>query len=163
MSDRLKCAGRLNELLENNFAVAKTFRKMKRCVNEEHLQNFFQQKASRRYQFAIELSEEIGFLKEAYCSYGPFSPSRKNSRVTMGEDIVSLLKVAIRNDKEILQEYKHAMAVINEASTREILIRHMAAMEKSLMELKTLKAVSAAHEKRKFSLQTIKNKENEVY
>ena len=154
MSDRLKCAGRLNELLESNFLIAKCFRKIKKSIKEEHLQRLFQKKASKRYQFAIELSEEIGYLKEAYCSYGPFSASKKKLRVSSEQDVVKHLKTIIKNDKKILKEYKNAIAEINEATTREILIRHTAGIEKDLFEIISLKKKLQPQEKPKPDLQT---------
>lgn len=162
MSDRLKCARRLNELLESNFLIAKSFRQAREYVKEDHLKRFFQKRASKRYQYAIELSEEIGYLKEAYCSYGPFSASKKKLRMTPGDDLLRLLKVVIKNDKKILKEYRKAMSEVNEASTREILIRHVAAIEKNIRELKYLKTGVTADERRKFSLQIIDNQKEKV-
>lgn len=152
MSDRLKCAGRLNKLLESNFFVAKYYRRIVRFVEEEALQDFFRRKASKRFQFAIELSEEIGFLKEAYSSYGPFSPIRRSIKISSEEDLLSLLKRSIKNDKKILKEYKKAISEINEGSTREILIRHISIIEKGLLELQTLKAASKEISKEKSNL-----------
>jgi bacterioferritin (cytochrome b1) len=113
-----------------------------KSVKEENLQTFFRKKASKRFQFAIELSEEIGFLKEAYSSYGPFSPLKRINSLSSEENLISLLKKSIKKDKKILKDYKQAMSVINEGSTREILLRHMSIIEKSILELKTLKAAS---------------------
>ncbi|GHA28022.1 hypothetical protein GCM10007103_06900 [Salinimicrobium marinum] len=142
MSDRIKCTARLNELLESNFFIAKSYKRIMKSVKEENLQTFFRKKASKRFQFAIELSEEIGFLKEAYSSYGPFSPSKRKINISPEENLISLLKKAIKKDKKILKDYNHAMSVINEGSTREILLRHMSIIEKSILELKTLKAAT---------------------
>ncbi|WP_424494848.1 DUF2383 domain-containing protein [Salinimicrobium sp. GXAS 041] len=155
MSNRLKCAGRLNELLESNFLIAKCFRKIKKSTKKEDLQRFFQKKASKRYQFAIELSEEIGYLKEAYCSYGPFSASKKKLWVVPEQDFTRHLKTIIRNDKKILKEYRNAMAEINEAPTREIIIRHAAIIEKDLFELRALKKKIQLQQKSEPDLQTL--------
>lgn len=143
MSDRLKCAGQLNQLLESNFYVAKCYRKIKKAVEDESLQKFFQKKASKRFQFAIELSEEIGFLNESRSSYGPFSPFlRRNPEIYNEDHLLNLLKKAIKNDRKILKQYKKSISEINQGSTREILIRHISVIENSILELQTLTAAS---------------------
>lgn len=142
MSDRLKCAGRLNRLLENNFFVAKHYRKCMEAVRDDALVIFFKKKASRRFRFAIELSEEIGFLKGKKCSYGPFSPFRRHPAISANDDLEQLLEKSIRNDRLIYQEYRKALSEINEGSTREILMRHMSYVEDSLRDLRALQAVS---------------------
>lgn len=147
MSDRIKCAGRLNRLLENNFFVAKYYRKCQQTVKDEALKDFFKNKASRRFRFAIELSEEIGFLKGTHSSYGPFSPSRRRPSITAEDDQDQILEKSIRNDRLIYQDYRKALSEINEGSTREILIRHLAYIEDSLRDLRALQAVSSRSEK----------------
>lgn len=142
MSDRLKCAGRLNRLLENNFFVAKHYRKCMEAVRSDALVVFFKKKASRRYRFAIELSEEISFLKGKNSSYGPFSPLKRRPEISANEDLDQLLEKSIRNDRLIYQEYRKALSEINQGSTREILMRHMAYIEDSLRDLRALQAVS---------------------
>ena len=141
MSDRQKCAGRLNRLLENNFYVAKCYRKTMECVAEKSLKTNFQNKASRRFQFAIELSEEIGFLKGAHSSYGPFSPFRRIPAISKNENLLSLLKKSLKNEKAMLRDYKKAIADINEGSSREILIRHTSIIENNILDLKKLKSI----------------------
>lgn len=147
MSDRIKCTGLLNRLLENNFFVAKYYRKCLQAVKDEALKTFFSTKASRRFGFAIELSEEIGFLKGTRSSYGPFSPLRRRPVVSANDDLEQLLEKSIRNDRLIYQEYRKALSEINEGSTREILIRHLAYIEDSLRDLRALLAVTAKSEK----------------
>lgn len=142
MSDRLKCAGQLNQLLESNFLVAKSYRRITKAVEDESLQKFFQKKASKRFQFAIELGEEISFLKESRSSYGPFSPLKRSLGILNEDNLLSLLKKALKNDKRILKQYKKAISEINQASTREILIRHISIIENSIEDLQTLKSVT---------------------
>lgn len=147
MSDRIKCVGRLNRLLENNFFVAKYYRKCLGAVKDEALRTFFRNKASRRFRFAIELSEEIGFLKGTRSSYGPFSPLRRRPVVSAEDDLEQLLEKSIRNDRLIYQEYRKALSEINEGSTREILIRHLSYVEDSLRDLRALQAVTVKSQK----------------
>ena len=140
MSDRLKCAGRLNRLLENNFYVAKCYRKTAESITEKSLRTDFQRKASKRFQFAIELSEEIGFLKGAYSSYGPFSPFRRSPAISRNENLLSLIKKSLKNEKGMLKDYKRAIGDINQGSTREILIRHISVIENNIFHLKRLRS-----------------------
>lgn len=147
MSDRLKCAGKLNRLLENNFFIAKFYRRTVEVVEEESLVKFFKKKASRRFQFAVELGEEIGFLKESYSSYGPFSPFRRKPAISSDESLKSLLKKCINNDREIYKRYKKAISETNEGSTREILLRHMSFIENSIEDLEALEALANSEER----------------
>lgn len=147
MSDRPKCTKLLNRLLEHNFFVAKYYRKCVQVVKNEALTDFFKKKASRRFNFAIELSEEISFLKGVNCSYGPFSSSRRQPKISLDDELEILLEKSIRNDRLMTQEYRKALSEINEGSTREILIRHLSHLEDSLRDLKALQAVSTKQER----------------
>ena len=147
MNDRFKCAGKLNRLLENNFFIAKFYRKTVEVVGDEALEKFFKKKASRRFQFAIELGEEIGFLKESYSSYGPFSPYKRRPIISADDSLKSLLKKCINNDREIYKRYKKAISETNEGSTREILLRHMSFIEHSIDDLEALKALAESGER----------------
>lgn len=155
MSDRLKYTVRLNKLLEKNFFGAKVYRKIMHSVEEESLKAYFQKRASKRCQFAIELSEEIGFLKGAHSSYGPFSPLKRNPGIPDGERISNLLEKAMDLDEDILKGYKLAISEINNGSTREILIRHISIVENSILDLQILKAEITATENRQPSLTSI--------
>lgn len=155
MSDRLKYTVRLNRLLENNFFGAKVYRKIMKSLEEEPLKEYFHKRASKRCQFAIELSEEIGFLKGAYSSYGPFSPIRRNPGISEGERTSSLLEKAIELDEEILKDYRIAISEINHGSTREILIRHISILEHNILHLQILEAEVIATENNQPSLTNI--------
>lgn len=132
----------MNRLLEHNFFIAKYYRKCVQVVKNEALTDFFKKKASRRFNFAIELSEEISFLKGTNCSYGPFSSSRRQPRISSDDELETLLEKSIRNDRLVSHEYRKALSEINEGSTREILIRHLSHIENSLRDLKALLEVS---------------------
>ena len=147
MSDRLKCAVKLNRLLENNFFIAKFYRRMVEVVEDESLLKFFKKKASRRFQFAVELSEEIAFLKESYSSYGPFTPSKKEVAISSDESLKSLLKRCLDHDREIFKRYTKAISRTNKGSTREILLRHKSFIENSIEDLEALHTLANPEEK----------------
>lgn len=130
----------LRQLLEDNFRVARHCRKLAESIIDASLKYYFQNFASRRSQFAMEIAEEISYYggREPYMS----STSYERNRIEQGlEDQVSAIKSALKINKESLQIYQNALCQIHEGSCREILLRHKAFIENSVFELKSIKTL----------------------
>lgn len=130
----------LGRLLEDNFTSSKVFRKLTEALKEVSLKYYFQNLASRRSQFAIEISEEISF----YSSKKPFIPSisyDKKRDYNCQENKIKCIKKAIKRNKTSLQKYQESLCRIYDGSSREVLIRHKAYIENCIFELNALKTL----------------------
>jgi hypothetical protein len=128
----------LQLLFEENFKVARKYRKTMEALPDLPLQQYFQNLASRHSQFALELADEIAY----YGGKKPFSPSGafENRRVDLPKKSKrQLLKKALKCNKLSLLKYREALCHVNDGSCREILLRHKAFVENSVFELKALK------------------------
>lgn len=140
MSNHATREKNLQKLMEDNFQVAKSCRKIMSAVNDTSLEYYFQGLASRRSQFALELGEEIAF----YSGKEPYIPSTAYERRKEGlkeQDPHKLVKKNVKLHKESFRKYKEALCEIHEGSCREILLRHKAFIENSLFELNGLKKI----------------------
>lgn len=138
MSNRNNRENTLRLLFEDNFKVARSCRKTGQAVADVSLQYYFQNMASRRSQFALELANEIVY----YGGKKPYSPSNAYEERwpdSLKENQLHYLKKAVRRNKASLQKYREALGQINDGSCREILLRHKAFIENSVFELKALK------------------------
>ena len=139
--DHLKLRERsLRQLLEDNFKVARQCRKMAENLSDPSLKYYFQNIASRRSQFAMEIAEEISYYggKEPYMSSTSYERIRLEPRI---DDQLVIIKRSLKAVKESLQYYQNALCQICEGSCREILLRHKAFIENSIFELKSLKTL----------------------
>lgn len=130
----------LRQLLEDNFTSSKYFRKLMEALENVSLRYYFQNLASRRSQFAIEISDEITF----YGGKRPFFPSsfsQRNRENNCEEDKMRCIKKALKINKASLQKYQESLCRINDGSCREILLRHKAYIENCIFELKSLKSL----------------------
>lgn len=130
----------LRQLLEDNFKISRHSRKFAEAMRDVSLKYYFQNLASRRSQFAMELAEEISY----YGGREPFmsSTSYERNRMEPGqENEISALRKAIKINKESLQLYHDALCQIYEGSCREVLLRHKAFIENSIFELKSIKSL----------------------
>ena len=128
----------LRLLFEDNFKVARKCRKTMEAVADVSLRYYFQNLASRRSKFALELADEIAY----YGGKKPYFPSDAyEGRWTeiSEENKLRYLKKAVELNKVSLQKYQDALGQINDGSCREILLRHKAFIENSVFELKALK------------------------
>lgn len=130
----------LRQLLEDNFVISKHCRKAMEAVADVSLKYYFQNVASRRSQFAMEIGEEIAFYggKEPYLFSGGYDRSRKEPKEN---SVSTALKKALKLNKESLQKYQAALCQIYDGSCREILLRHKAFIENCNFELKSLKTL----------------------
>lgn len=126
----------LRRLLEDNFHVARYCRKASEALTDASLKYYFQNNASRRSQFAMELAGEISFYsgKEPHIPSQPFERNRNEIR-----DKLQTVKKAVKLAKKSLESYKEALCRIHEGSCREILLRHKAFIENTIFELKSIK------------------------
>ena len=128
----------LRLLFEDNFKVARNCRKTMEAVVDVSLRYYFQNLASRRSRFALELAEEIAYYggKKPYFSSdayeGRWTEISEENKLRNVRKIVELNKVS-------LQKYQEALGQVNDGSCREILLRHKAFIENSVFELKALK------------------------
>ncbi|MCC8358391.1 hypothetical protein [Salinimicrobium sediminilitoris] len=130
----------LRQLLEDNFKSSKRLRKFTEALEEASLKSYFQKLASRRSQFAIEISEEIYF----FSGKKPFIPSVSYPRKMESncqENKMKCIKKALKANKNSLLKYQEALCRIHDGSCREVLIRHKAYIENCIFELKSLKTL----------------------
>jgi hypothetical protein len=130
----------LRQLLEDNFKSSRRLRKFTEALEEASLKSYFQNLASRRSQFAIEISEEISF----FSGKKPFIPSVSYERKMESdcqENRMKCIKKALKANKISLLKYQEALCRIHDGSCREVLIRHKAYIENCIFELKSLKTL----------------------
>ncbi len=130
----------LRQLLEDNFKSSRRLRKFTEASKEASLKSYFQNLASRRSQFAIEISEEISFFN----GKKPFIPSVSYDRkmeTDCQENRMKCIKKALKANKISLLKYQEALCRIYDGSCREVLIRHKAYIENCIFELKSLKTL----------------------
>lgn len=144
MKERFPWAKYLNGLLHDNFYVAKCYRKTAEAFSDVSLQYYFQKKASKRSQYAIELHEEITFLG-GHSLAGSVYPIKNQPFRTSELDPLQLIRKCIKLNKASIKEYKKAIGEVNIGSSREILFRHKARIEGNLAELKTLKSLMSEY------------------
>ncbi|UZH54588.1 hypothetical protein JRG66_11480 [Salinimicrobium tongyeongense] len=130
----------LRRLLDDNFAGSRLLRGLAESLNDASLKNYFQNLASRRSQFAIELGEEIHFYT------GKKVPASSTHWIKKWEEPGrtgknKCLKNALRAKKLSLQKYQEALCRIHDGSCREVLLRHKAYLENCIFELKALKSL----------------------
>ena len=128
----------LRRLLEDNFISSKHCRRSMEALEDVSLKYYFQTLASRRSQFAVEISDEISF----YGGKRPFFPSayyERNREDNREEDRMNYIKKILKINKGSLQKYQEALCRIHDGSCREVLIRHKAYIEHCIIELKALK------------------------
>ncbi|WP_324721792.1 hypothetical protein [Salinimicrobium sp. HB62] len=130
----------LRQLLEDNFISSRRFRKLMETLQDVSLKYYFQNLASRRSQFAMEISDEISF----YGGKRPYFPSSYYERNRDGnseEDKRKCIKKALKINKTSLQKYQESLCRIHDGSCREVLLRHKAYVENCIFELKALKSL----------------------
>ena len=144
----------LRQLMEDNFTVARRYRGFKETMQDASLKYYFQNLASRRSQFAIELGEEISF----YGGKLPYIPStypQRKREENCQENMVKCIKKALKSEKASLLNYQEALCRICEGSCREVLIRHKAFIENCIFELKALKSLLKYREPEEISLREV--------
>lgn len=142
MEERERWARRLNKLLEINFRIARTYRRMMESVSDGSLRTFLGRLASERFKFAMELEQEIAAMGGKVSA-----ETRNHARIGLGSSTslllftsnVMLLRNCIKKNKSCIRKYKKALAKINDGSSREKLLRHLATYQKDIKQLKILK------------------------
>lgn len=139
MDERLKWAGRLSELLEINFQIARIYRRTMEASTDPSLKNYLLRQASKRSQFAMELNQDIQSLGGKAASYAS-TPNYQGFRTrSININDMVLLKNCIKKDKICLKKYKKALSRVNDGSSREKLLRHQTAVREAIKELKVFK------------------------
>ena len=130
----------LRRLLEDNFTSSRHFRKLMETLQDVSMRYYFQNLASRRSQFAMEISDEISF----YGGKRPFFPSNYYERKreeNCEEDKMKCIRKALKVNKTSLQKYQESLCRIHDGSCREVILRHKAYIENCIFELKSLKSL----------------------
>lgn len=140
MNDRFKWTKLLNRLLHDNFHVARSYRKTAEAMPDVSLKHYFQKRASKRSQFAIELDQEITFLGGNSTVHDIY-PITKKPFDTSEASAYKLIKMCVKLNKKSIKDYQQAISEVNEGSSREILFRHRAKIQEGLIELKTLRSI----------------------
>lgn len=130
----------LRRLLEDNFTSSKNFRKHMETLEDVSLRYYFQNLASRRSQFAMEISDEIIFYGGKR-SFFPSAYYERNRESNREEDKMQCIKQALKVNKNSLQKYQESLCRIHDGSCREVLLRHKAYIENCVFELKSLKSL----------------------
>ena len=149
MSERLTYVEKLNGLMKHNFLVVNTYKKKSESEERSFLRRFYQHQVIKRSDFITELNEEIQFLGGSPSAYSPGNLQRSAGDKKFAEEAIAGLKTCIKVDKECLKKYRKAISSVNEASSREILIRQKAIIENAITEMKVLKVLTASAEKTK--------------
>lgn len=139
MDERLIWAGRLNELLESNFQIARIYRRTMEASTDPSLKKYLLRQASKRSQFAMELNQNIESLGGRPPSYSKTSQHPDFRTRSLNVNEIILLKNCIKKDKICLRKYKKALSKVNDGSSREKLLRHKAAVREGIKELKAFK------------------------
>lgn len=140
MNDLLNREKYLQQLLNDNFMVARYYRKTMESFLDRSLKQYFQSLASKRSQFAIELGEEIKF----YGGEKPYNPPMGYDRKWTEDDVEGKFEKTskcVRLNKESLEKYQEALSEISDGSLREILIRHKAFVKNCIVEFEALKSL----------------------
>ncbi|MFD2518033.1 hypothetical protein [Salinimicrobium flavum] len=148
MNEQIKRAKQLQELLIDNFLVARHCRKSTEIISEVSLSYYFQKLASKRSQFAVELGQQTTRLQEVKPAVSPASYENRWSEKAP-EDKLKIVRKSIKLYKISLAKYKKALSQINEGGCREILIRHKAHIANTISEMKALKMLLKEKEVRK--------------
>lgn len=129
----------LQRLMKDNFLSSKECRKLLAALDDIALKEYFQNLASKRSQFAIEISEEIRF----YGGKKPYflSPYERNREEEGIDDDIKCIKKALKTCKASLLKYQESLCRIYDGTCREVLIRHKAYLEHCVFELKALKSL----------------------
>ncbi|HET8855740.1 MAG TPA: hypothetical protein VFM60_07435 [Salinimicrobium sp.] len=135
----LKCTERLNILLEENFLIARMYKRISETTKDEDISRIFGDAAILRHQFIHEITEEIRLLGGTAGMDGSHSRLRNIRRTTAEENVFQLIKKCVKANKENLKGYCKAISQVNNGFVREILLRHKSLIENGISELKYLK------------------------
>jgi hypothetical protein len=130
----------LQELIDDNFRVAKHCRTTMETISEVSLRYYFQKLAARRSQFAMELGQQITVIGDKN-PYIPTSSFAKKWNDITEENKLKNVRKALKLYKLSIKNYKKALGNINDGCSREILIRHKAHFATVISELKVLKTL----------------------
>ncbi len=140
MTKRQNKVKTLRSLLEDNFRISGFCRRSMEKIQDVSLKYYFQDLASRRSQFAMEIGEEISYYfgKEPYIPQAPFDRSRNEVNDL---NKFQAIKKTLKFHKESLQKYQDALCFVHEGSCREVLLRHKAFIENCIFELRAIKTL----------------------
>lgn len=144
------CIWKLNNLLEENQKMVRLLKRTTDVLEDPQLKNYFQQKISQWHKFSMEISE--GIKDRGGAAYFDTSHlfNRNHSIPHQMENHCWLLKKNITALKSNLKKYRKTLSLVNDGMIREILIRHKSLMEKTVLEIKTLKRQFPEEEDRSF-------------
>ena len=136
----------LGQLLADNFVASRQCRKFAEAIADVSLKHYFQNLASRRSQFALELAEEISYYggKQPHMPVSTYDRTRNDREP---DENLSFLKRLTKLHKKSLLTYQNALCKIHDGSCREVLLRHKAFLETCIAELKSLKTLLESKEK----------------
>ena len=137
----------LDRLWLKNHHVSQFYRRATGVATEAHLKRSLVKYASKRAQFAFELSQQISRLGGKPPVYETFSGGEATISLSFSEENKErILRKSIEIEKESLELYSHSLSIVNDGGIREILLRHRAAVTIVVRELQKLNALPPLEE-----------------
>ena len=161
MAESLNREQKLRELLDDNFGVSKHCRKTVGAIEDASLKYFFQSIASKRAQFASEISDEITFYGGKVPYIPPAAYERPWPEISEGKKLRAV-QICLKLHKKSHRKYCDALSKINDGSRREILLRHKASIEKFMSDLKGIKKLIKTYQSPR-AKRSLNQSPNEIY
>ncbi|WP_046756233.1 ferritin-like domain-containing protein [Kordia jejudonensis] len=141
---------RLNDLLEKNYDAEKGYKKAAENAKSQNLKNFFERRASERYNFGHEIKAELKDLGQEIDKGGSIQGSAHRTWMDVkswfsSDNDEAMLEAAITGEKAALSEYDELLSKENEphvpARIESVLNKHRATIKHELDTIKTLESI----------------------
>jgi len=135
---------KLNEILEKNYDAENGYKKAANNAKNEALKHYFKAKAQERSNFKNELKSEVAAYGQQFETIGSIAGSAHRTWMDVkalfsSDNDESMLEEAIRGEKASINEYKEVLKETSlPATTKMLLAKQKAQIEKSLSTIKTL-------------------------
>lgn len=135
---------KLNEILEKNYDAESGYKKAANNAKNEALKNYFKTKAQERGNFKSELKSEVTVYGQKFETSGSIAGNAHRTWMDVkalfsSDNDESMLEEAIRGEKASVNEYKEVLKEPSlPATTKMLLAKQKAQIEKSLSTIKTL-------------------------
>ena len=136
-----KIGNKLNILLEKNYDAEAGYIAAKENITDSHLKNFFNERATNRYDFGHEIKEEIRSFGEepnkGTSIKGDAHRVWMNLKSTFSKNNEeAILEEAIRGERKALEDYNEILEDKDiPQSTKEILEKHRDKVQLSLRQV----------------------------
>lgn len=140
MNERKKWIKALNQLWSENYRVSQFYRRATGATSDKILKATLIRLSTKRAQFTFEIGQR---LKELGGETYPHKRVENNSSTIIPlnltrESTERILNKSLGLERQSIQGYFRALAVVNDGPTREILIRHKAGISQMIRELQNI-------------------------